>query len=183
MPASGNNDRICVGVIGAPHGVRGLVRVKSFTETPEDVAAYGPLTDGQGRQVVLTVTGHAKGMIVCRVDGITDRDGAAAIKGERLYVARAALPPTGDGDEFYHADLIGLTVETADGEPVGSVRAVHDFGAGDVLEVISAEDSRAVVLPFTREVVPEVDIPGRRIVVAPPAGLLDEAEPELEAAR
>lgn len=183
MSAPGKNDRICVGVIGAPHGVRGLVRVKSFTETPEDVAAYGPLSDQRGKQIVLTVTGHAKNMIVCRVDGVTDRDAAEAIKGERLYVARSALPPTENTDEFYHADLIGLSVETADGEQVGSVRAVHDFGAGDVLEVIVAEDSRAVVLPFTREVVPEIDIAGRRIVVTPPAGLLDAAEAELEAAQ
>ncbi len=167
--------RICLGVIAGAHGVRGLVRVKSFTEAPEDLTAYGPLTDEAGaRSFDLTVTGRAKDALLASLEGVTDRDQAQALKGTRLYVLRAALPALDEEETFYHADLVGLAAEDRDGRPLGRVRAVHNFGAGDLLEV-TPEDRKAapVTLPFTREVVPEIDIAAGRVLVVPPPGLLN----------
>jgi 16S rRNA processing protein RimM len=172
--------RVCVGVIAGAHGVRGAVRVKSFTAEPKDIARYGPLEDESGeRQYKLRLTGSAKGVLIGNLEGIDDRDRAEALRGLRLYVPYSALPPPGD-DEYYHADLIGLEAALVDGSALGQVRAVHDFGAGDTLE-ISRPEGQPVMVPFTRAVVPVVDIAGGRLVIDPPPGLLApvEAEPTL----
>jgi 16S rRNA processing protein RimM len=169
-------------VVGAPHGVRGAVRIKSFTDEPEAVAGYGALEDESGaKRFTLRVIGTVKGdgMVIAAVSGIADRDQAEALRGLRLYAPRAALPPPGD-DEFYHADLIGLAAMLEDGERLGKVVAVHDFGAGDMLEIARAK-GQPVLVPFTRAAVPVVDIAGGRVVIDPPAGVLDaprEAVPE-----
>jgi 16S rRNA processing protein RimM len=164
--------RVCVGVVTGAHGVRGAVRIKSFTAEPEDVAAYGPLDDERGeRQFALRLVGSAKGVLIGWLSGVEDRDRAEAMRGLRLYLPRTALPPPGD-DEYYHADLIGLAAELTDGTPFGRVRAVHDFGAGDTLE-IERPEGQPVMVPFTRAVVPVIDIAGGRLVVDPPEGLLD----------
>lgn len=159
-------DRVCVGVIGGVHGVRGIVKVKPFTADPADVVAYGPLTDASGRRVIgLKLLSKHKGQWLARVDGVDDRDAAEALRGTELYVDRGRLPAA-DEDEFYHADLIGLTAVGTDGQAVGTVRAVHDFGAG----------GPPLMLPFTREAVPEIDLAGRRLVIDPPAET--EAKPQ-----
>lgn len=163
---------MCVGVVTGAHGVRGAVRIKSFTANPEDVAAYGPLEDETGgRRFSLRLVGEAKGVLIGRLSGVSDRDRAETLRGLRLYLPRAALPPT-EVDEFYHADLIGLHAALADGTPLGQVKAVHDFGAGDTLE-IERPDAPPVMVPFTRAVVPVVDLEGGRLVIDPPPGLLD----------
>ncbi|HEX7967213.1 MAG TPA: ribosome maturation factor RimM [Stellaceae bacterium] len=168
-----------MGVITGAHGVRGLVRVKSFTAEPDGLAAYGPLEDERGeRSFKLERVGAAKGVLIMRLDGVSDRDAAEALKGVRLYLPRAALPEPGE-DEYYHADLLGLAVVLRDGEALGRVRAVHEYGAGDSLEV-ERPDGRVVILPFTAAVVPEVDIKGGRLVVDPPEGLLDNRPVEAE---
>jgi len=155
-------------VVGA-HGVRGLVRIKSFTEAPGDIAAYGPLSDEAGaRSFAVRVTGEAKGAILAAIAGVADRDAAEALKGTRLYVDRAALPVPVDAEEFYHADLIGLMAEDRAGRALGRVVAVHNFGAGDLLE-IAPEGGQSLLLPFTKAAVPEVDLAGGRLVVEPPA--------------
>lgn len=165
-------DRVCLGAVTGPHGVRGLVKVKSFTECPGDVAAYGPVEDEVGaRRFVLAVQGQAKGRVIVRIDGVTDRTMAEALKGTRFYVDRAALPEPEDGS-FYHADLMGLRVETQAGDALGTVTALYDFGAGEVLEFRDADDA-ARMLPFTEAVVPLVDIDGGRVVVDPPEGSLE----------
>ena len=165
-------DRVCLGAITGPHGVRGLVKIKPFTEVPEDVAAYGAVEDEAGRRrFSLRLTGTAKGQVIASIEGVADRDAALALKGERLYVDRSALPDPEDGS-FYHADLIGLEVVTVGGDRLGNVAAMHDFGAGDVLEIARSEGG-SVMLPFTEAVVPEVDLEGRRLVVDPPDGSLD----------
>lgn len=169
-------ERVCVGIITGPQGVRGAVRVKSFTAAPEAVAAYGPVEDEAGtRRFELRVVGKAKGVVVATLPGVADRDAAAALKGLRLYVARDALPPP-EEDEFYHADLLGLAAELADGTVLGRVRAVHDFGAGDSLE-IAPEAGTPLLVPFTRAAVPVIDLAGGRIVVEPPEGLLSSPSP------
>ena len=158
---------VCVGVIAKPKGVRGLVRIACYTARPADLMAYGPVRDGPGGRVIaLELREAGPAGVVAAVAGVSDRDAAETLRGTRLYVPRAALPETGV-DEFFHADLIGLSVELADGTRIGTVRALHDFGAGDILEVARAGGDTAM-LPFTREAVPEIDIGGGRIVVAPP---------------
>jgi 16S rRNA processing protein RimM len=174
-------ERVLVGAIAAPHGVRGLVKVKSFTAEPADIAAYGPLSDETGRRritlQVMSGAGGGAGALICRIEGVADRDAAAAIKGLRLYVERAALPAP-EAEEYYQADLIGLAAELPDGSPFGRVVAVQNYGAGDLLEIDRGEGTpRLVDLPFTRAAVPVVDLAGRRLVVDPPAGLLEPAEP------
>jgi 16S rRNA processing protein RimM len=150
------------------------VKVKAFTEVPADIAAYGPVEDETGtRRFTLRVTGEAKGQVIVALDGVGDRNAAEAMKGQRLYVARTALPETDDGS-FYHADLIGMDVVDTAGTPLGTVSALYDFGAGDVLEFRGA-DGKARMLPFTEQVVPTVDLEGRRMVVDPPEGALDDA--------
>ena len=133
--------QVCVGVVTGPHGVGGAVRIKSFTARPEDIAAYGPLADETGRRrLELRLLGAAKGVLIARLPGVEDRDRAEALRGLRLYLPRSALPPP-EEEEYYHADLIGLEAVLADGTPLGRVRAVHDFGAGDTLEI--ERDGRA----------------------------------------
>lgn len=170
--------RVCLGVVGAPHGVRGAVRIKSFTDEPAAIAGYGALEDEAGaRQFKLQVISAAKGdgMIIAKLAGIADRDRAETLRGLRLYLPRAALPPPGE-DEFYYADLIGLAAMLEDGAPIGKIIAVHDFGAGDVLEIASegsVHGGQPVLVPFTRAAVPVVDLAGHRVVIDPPEGLID----------
>jgi 16S rRNA processing protein RimM len=167
--------RVCVGVVTGAHGVRGAVRVKSFTADPRDVARYGPLENESGdRRFRLRLTGSAKGVVIAHLAGIDDRDQAEALRGLRLYLPRAALPPPGE-EEYYHADLIGLEAALADGTPVGQVRAVHDFGAGDTLEIAPAAGP-PVMVPFTRAIVPVVDLTAGRLVLDPPPGLIEPAK-------
>jgi len=157
---------VCVGVIAGPHGVRGQVKVRSFTATPGDVAAYGPVRDESGtRRFTLRLHGAPKeGVVVASLAGIADRDAAEALKGLRLYVARSALPTAAE-DEFYHADLVGLRAEGMAGETVGTVQAVQNFGAGDVLEVAKAAGGDTLLVPFTKAAVPLVDVGGGRVVI------------------
>jgi 16S rRNA processing protein RimM len=171
--ANRDEQRICLGAIAGVHGVKGLVRLKSFTADPADIAAYGPLEDERGaRRFEIEVIGASRGALIARVKGVDDRDAAERLKGERLYVKRSCLPPTGDG-EFYQHDLVGLEVRLADGTALGRVSAVHDFGGGTNLEIARPEGG-SVMVPFTRRTVPEVDLSGGLITVAPPDGLLEE---------
>ena len=162
---------ICVGAIAGAHGVRGLVRVKSFTQRPGDVAAYGPVMDDRGRSHRIEVRGTVKGGVIAALAGIDDRDAAEALRGRRLYVPREAMPPP-EPDEFYHADLIGLAAVAEDGRTLGEIVAVHEHGSAPVLEVRPAE-GESWLAPFTRDAVPEVDLAGRRVVLANLPGLLE----------
>jgi len=166
--------RVCLAIITSPHGVKGMVRVKSFTAEPDALTRYGPLEDESGKRVALEVLGAAKGVLLARLAGVADRDEAERLKGMHLYLPRAALPEPGD-DEYYHADLLGLAVELGDGTNLGKVRAIHDYGAGDTIE-IERPAGAPLVVPFTRAVVPVVDLAQGRIVVAPPPGLLAPAQ-------
>ena len=168
--------RVCVGQITGAHGVRGLVRLRSFTDDPAAVVAYGPLTDEAGqRRFVVHLQSPAKDAWIARIDGVSDRTAAEALRGTRLYVERAALPAT-DEDEFYHADLLGLRADRTEGGVLGTVTAVHDFGGGTMLEV-RLDCGRTVALPFTLAVVPVVDIAAGRVVVEPPLELIEPVGP------
>jgi 16S rRNA processing protein RimM len=168
--------RVCVGVITGAQGVRGAVRIKSFTEVPEDVAAYGLVENETGdRRFELRLLGAAKGVLIAEVPGVEDRNQAERLRGVQLYLPRVALPET-EADEFYYADLIGLEAVLGDGTPIGRVRAVHDFGAGDTLE-LERPGSASVLVPFTRAVVPIVAPAEGRLVLDPPPGLLDDGNP------
>jgi len=160
--------RVLVGVIAAAHGVRGLVRVKSFTADPKSVASYGELSDEKGtRRFRLTLQGQMKDGVIAKIEGVADRDAAEALKGTKLYVAREALPEIAANDEFYQADLVGLRVEARDGKTLGRVKAVLNFGAGDVLEIEG--EGTGLLLPFTKQAVPVVDLSAGKLVAEPPA--------------
>ena len=168
------SDLLALGVVTSPRGVRGEVKVKCFTDRPEDLVAYGLLCDETGtREFRLRLVGQAKGTVVVRIEGVDDRDAAEALKGVHLCVPRDVLPEPDEG-EFYHADLVGLRAELQDGTPFGEVTAIQDFGAGDLLEIRPEGKNRTLYVPFTLEVVPVVDVAAGRIVVVPPPGLLDE---------
>ena len=172
-----SKDRVLLGVVAAPHGVRGLVRIKSFTEDPIGVAAYGPLSDESGKKEYrVEALSAARGAVLARIEGVADRTAAEALRGLRLYVERERLPGTGER-EWYEADLIGLGAVGRDGRDWGKVIAFHDFGAGRTMEVSGGSASRSsVMLPFTAEAVPEVDVEGGKVVVDPPAGVLAGGE-------
>lgn len=164
---------ILVGRIVAAHGVRGLVKLQSFTAEPKAIGSYGLLTDATGeRRFEVTVQNAVKGGVVARIGGVADRTAAEKLRGIELYLPRDRLPLPAEG-EYYQADLVGLVAELADGRPFGRVRAVENFGAGDLL-AIDRPGKPSVSLPFSERVVPVVDFEGGRIVVDPPAGLLDE---------
>ncbi len=180
MEGAADADRVCLGAIAGAQGVRGAVRIKSFTAVPEDVAAYGPVDDEPGeRRFEIAVEGTARGMVVARISGIEDRAAAEALRGTRLYVDRARLPPTADEDEFYHADLLGLEAVGADGTVIGRVSGIVPAGATDVLEIEREAGAVPLLVPFTRDAVPSIEIAAGRIIVVPP----DEDEDEDEGAR
>lgn len=175
-PDSGK--RICLGLIIGASGVQGEVKIKPYTGAPEDVGAYGPVDlvaeaeTGGATGVEISIVRAAKDAVIARLEGVEDRDAAEALKGHELYVDRALLPGE-EEDEFYHADLIGLSALDLGGATLGTVLAVYDFGAGEMLEVDLAAGGVAMV-PFTLAAVPQVLISEGHIVVDPPEGVLPE---------
>jgi 16S rRNA processing protein RimM len=159
--------QICVARIGAAHGVRGAVKLWTFTEDPFAVKAYGPLLTKDGtRSFEVATAREAKGHLVATLKGVATREDAERLNGVELYVAREKLPAT-DENEYYHADLIGLAAVNADNEPLGRVIAIHNFGAGDIIEIAPPQGS-TMLLPFTNAVVPTIDLKGGRVVIELP---------------
>ena len=159
--------RILVGKFGAPHGVRGEIRLKSFTEDPLAIGDYASLSTGEGAPVEIVSLRPQSTMLVARLKGCDSREAAEKLNGVELFVERSELPDTEDEDEFYLADLIGLEAHTPEGETLGKVIAVENFGAGDILEIRPLNGS-AFMVAFTREIVPEIDIEaGFLVLVAP----------------
>lgn len=164
-------DRICVGAIAGSYGVKGEVRLKSFCAEPEALASYGPLFTEDGKTAYkVTLTRPVAGGLGARLSGVETKEQADALKGTSLYVERKKLPSLPD-EEFYHADLIGLEVRDTGGVVIGRLQAVHNHGAGDLLEIMGPGTKTALLLPFTRAVVPTVDLAAGRIVVDLPDGL------------
>lgn len=166
-----HDKRICVGVIAGAHGVRGQVKIKSYMDNPEDVAAFGPVSDELGNSYELRITGQAKGTVLAKIEGLVDRDRAQEMRGTKLYIDRDLLPELEAEDEFYYSDLVGLAVEDADGRSLGTVKGVYNFGAGEVLE-FAGEGGRPEMVSFTESTVPVVDLEGGRIVVQLPEVVL-----------
>ena len=169
-------ERICVAQIGGPHGIRGEVRLKSFTADPLAVKDYGPLTTEDGAaSFVIEAVRPAKGHLVARLRGVGDRNAAERLAGIKLFMPRERLPPPA-ADEFYHADLVGLAAVTGDGTEIGTVVAMHDFGAGDILELRPTAGGTTIMLPFNDACVPNIDIAGGRITVVPPEAIRPAAK-------
>ena len=167
-------DLVCVGAIAGAFGVKGEVRLKSFCAEPDAIADYAPLsTEGGERSFDVKLTGSTKNGLTARLSGIRFKDEADALKGTRLFVPRDRLPKLPD-DEFYHADLINLKVFDTGGNEIGTVRAVLNHGASDLLEIHAKGQKSSVLLPFTQEAVPTVDLAAGRIVADPPDGLFEE---------
>jgi 16S rRNA processing protein RimM len=178
------SDWVCVAAVATAHGIRGALKLRCFTERPEDAAAYGPVYDKQGNPLFsLRLIGRSRGGILVEAEGVRDRDAAEALRGVELFVPRAALPEL-QPDEFYHTDLEGLDVLRADGVRLGVVRALNNFGAGDIVEILG-DDGDTVALPFDRQTVRAVDLEAGRLVVEPPPGLIadEPARRPLETAR
>lgn len=167
-----SNDLICVGSIGGAFGVKGDVRLKSFCAEPSDIADYNPLFTENGRSFTLTLLGPVKNGYSARLSGVVTKEDADALSGEKLFARRAQLPALPD-DEYYHTDLEGLEVLDTGGVILGHVKNVQNHGAGDLLEVHGPNLKTAVLLPFTRDAVPTVDLKAGRIIADPPYGLFD----------
>ena len=169
------SDLICVGAIGGAYGVQGEVRLKSFTSEPTAIAEYAPLyTEDQTREFDLVLTGRVKNGLSARMSGIVSKEEADALKGTDLFVPRDRLPSLPD-DEFYHADLVGLTVYDTGGALLGEVRSVQNHGASDLLEIDGPGLKTTALLPFPRAAVPTVDLAAGKIIADPPEGLLPDA--------
>ncbi len=166
--------RILLGHISTAHGIRGEVLIKSYTADPADIAAYGPLSDAGGnRTFALSNVRVVKKGVIARIDGITDRNAAEALRGTELFVERDRLPEP-DEDEVYHADIIGLTASRTDGSEVGEIVAVQNFGAGDLLEIRLAGKRRTEFVPFSKDFVPDLDIAAGRIIVVMPDDTVED---------
>ena len=163
-------NRICVARIGAAPGVRGEVKLWAVTEDPAAVAHYGPLETQDGtRCFEIEALRAAKDHFVARIAGVNDRDAAEKLRNIELYIPRARLPKIEEADTFYHADLVGLDAVAPDGTRVGTVHALHNFGAGDIIEIAPAGGGDPLMLPFNETTVPKIDVAARQIVVVPPA--------------
>jgi 16S rRNA processing protein RimM len=169
--------RICLGQIGAPHGVRGEVRLHSFTANPTAIATYGPLETEDGRVFKIESLRPAKHAFVAKLSGVADRDTAERLAMTKLYVPRERLPEPAEANEFYHADLIGLRAVDNAGRECGTVVAVHNFGAGDLIELQPPDGARTELLPFDAATVPEVNIADGYLIVEVPASDAEMAPP------
>lgn len=173
MPDSAST-RVCLGRVAGARGLKGEVRIKTFTEDPLSIGDYGPLENADGtRRFEFVRVKPVKDGVVAVIGGISTREQAEALKGTELYVCRDTLPDTGDDSTFYHADLIGLVAVSEDGAALGKVVAVQNYGAGDLLEVRPSTGGKTVLVPFTEAIVPDVDQKGGWLLMIPPEGIFD----------
>lgn len=178
MSNADNSRKLLMGRIGAAHGIKGEVRVQSFTEDPLAIMDYGPLaTNKPGLVIEILDARTTTNVLVARIKGYADRNAVEKLNGVELYIDRDLLPQIEDEDDFYHADLIGLNARLADGTSLGSVIAVPNFGAGDMLELRDKANGETRFIPFTRVAVPEVHIAAGYVIVVPPVEIEGE-EPE-----
>lgn len=174
-----SSSRVAVGVFGAPHGVRGEMRLKSFTGDPLAIVDYAPLTDksGQRRYVLKKARPFKDDLLIVSVEGVADRDAAAKLTNLEVFASRDVMPPA-EEDEFYHADLIGLQAKDPDGKIIGFVLAVHNFGAGDIIEIKPIDGGQTLLLPFTKAIVPQINLADETITIILPDEVEGEEEPQ-----
>ena len=166
-------DKLPIGTIVSPQGIRGHFKVKTFTAAPKSLSAYGPVTTDNGQQLMLHIMSvNAKGLAIVRAKGVNTRDAAEALRGVTLYVVRESLPEPNDG-EFYHADLLGMDVKGQDGTPLGSLVAIHDFGAGEIAE-LAPRNGSTIMVPFGGDWLIAVDMVAKELCLSVPDGLLDD---------
>jgi 16S rRNA processing protein RimM len=178
LPPALDGERVLLGRIVAAHGLRGEVKILTFTEAPDNIAAYGPLSDGRGRDFRIDHLRHLKGeAVIARLVGVADRAAAEKLRGTELYVSRDCLP-LAEEEEWYYSDLVGLQAMTPDGQTFGEVVSVQNFGAGDLLELRRDGERQTVFLAFTHKNVPTVDIKSGRVIVVPPEEII--ASPDQE---
>jgi len=175
-----DKSKVLVARFGAAHGVRGEIKLWSFTADPLAVAEYGPLESKDGRPFVIVALRPNKDFLVARIEGVDDRNAAEALRNVELYLPRARLPAIGEDDTWYYADLVGLAAVAPDGNAIGTVAAIYNFGAGDLIEITPAGGGTALLLPFSEAVVPEVDVEAGRIVVVMPEEAEDIPPPKGE---
>ena len=168
----GDDERVLLGEIGAAQGLKGEVRIRSYTQDQAAITSYGALEDEGGRVVEIESLRVTPKALIARVKGVTTREGAEALNGTKLYVPRDRLPER-EEEEWYHAELIGLAAVDRQGEPIGTVVAIQNFGAGDLIEVKPTSGGATMFLPFTRDTVPEIDVEGGRLTLVPPEGLFE----------
>ncbi len=166
-------DKVCVGAIAGSFGVKGEVRLKSFCAEPSDIGSYGALTSENGRSFDIQLTRPVKSGYAAKLSGVDTKEAADALRGTRLYARRSVLPNLPD-DEYYHADLIGLMALDTGGVELGKITAVLNHGAGDILELRGNGAGSGLLIPFTLKAVPTVDLTAGRVIIDPPAGLLDD---------
>lgn len=171
------SELICVGAVTGARGIKGDIRIKSFTADPNAIATYGPLYDKTGNLTyALKITGQAKGLLIGRIEGTPDRTAAEKLRGLQFFVPRDSLPEA-EEDEFYFSDLIGLRAEDLEGKALGTISSVENYGAGDVLEIVGVING-GLMLPFTKQAVPRVDIQNGLVVIDPPDGIFDPPDEE-----
>ena len=172
--------KLPIGAIVGPQGVRGQFKVRPFTVAPKSLSAYGPVTTDNGQQLMLQIISvNAKGLAIVRAKGVDTRDAAEALRGLTLYVARESLPELDDG-EFYHADLLGMLVKGRDGVPLGSLKAIHNFGAGEIAE-LAPRKGPSIMVPFGGDRIIAVDMAAKELCLSVPNGLLDDINVDDEA--
>lgn len=170
---------VCVAAVATAHGICGALKLRCFTEHPEDVASYGPLFDRRGRRLFeLSIVGSAKGGVIAKAAGIDDREAAEALRGTELFVPRSALPEP-DDDEFYYQDLEGLVAVDGDANRIGIVKRVVNHGAGDLIE-IAADDDGTLIFPFDKATVPNIDLAAKQLTITPRREIIVEPETEVE---
>jgi 16S rRNA processing protein RimM len=168
-PTSARDTRVCVARIGAAHGLKGEVRLWSFTQDPGAIGEYGALETKDGkRRLEIEALRAGKDHFIAKLSGVDDRDAAEALNNAELFIAREKLPAVAE-DEFYHADLIGLDVVDPHGAQIGTVHALHNFGAGDIIEIMPVGAGQPVMFPFNETTVPVIDLEAKQIVLVPPA--------------
>ena len=171
--------KLPIGVVVGPQGIRGDFKVKPYTAAAKSLSAYGPVTTENGRQLMLQILSvNSKGLAIVRVKGVDTRDAAESLRGVTLYVARESLPEPNDG-EFYHADLLGMVVKTQDGALLGSLLAIHDFGAGEVAELAPRKGS-TIMVPFGGDRLIAVDMAAKQLCLSVPDGFLDDINARVE---
>ena len=167
-----DKEKTCVGAIAGSFGINGEVRLKSFCSEPSDIGSYNPLTSVDGLESFqVNITGKLKEGLSAKISGVLNKEQAEKLKGTRLYANRDALPNLSNG-EYYHADLIGMKIKNTGGDEIGRVDAVHDYGAGSILEIFIQRLNNTVLIPFSEKSVPMVDLEGRILIIDPPEGII-----------